>query len=61
VDYRDLLKRYMRVILDREGVDFLDGQAMYVSAGIAFSDEEWAELLRLAADARVESDIGPLR
>jgi hypothetical protein len=34
---------------------------MHVSAGIAFSDEEWAELLRLAADARVESDIGPLR
>lgn len=65
--YRDLLVKYMRLIIASEGVDYLNGSARHILAGegpegvyddaksrseLAIDGEEWAELQRLAEEAR---------
>lgn len=41
MDYRELLKKYIKHVQHMEGVDFIDG---YPFAGETFTREEWDEL-----------------
>lgn len=46
MDHRELLKKYMRHVIDTEGVAFVDDIHRY-SDGVNFSDEEVAELQKV--------------
>lgn len=44
LDYRDLLRRYIELVVGMEGTDFLS----YITPGVGFTAEELDELRRLA-------------
>jgi hypothetical protein len=54
IEYRDLLKRYMRIVLANESVSFLDsyddGSAAHTPVG-QITAEELAELRRIESEA----------
>lgn len=50
VDYRELLKRYMDLVVDREGTDYLDTTSR-------FTPDEAAELATIAAEVRAEEAV----
>jgi len=52
MDYRTLLKKYIRHVGDCEGTSFLSG---WYRDG-AFTDEEWAELTLLDREVEAEYD-----
>lgn len=51
MDYRELLKKYMAHILEREGCDYL-GQMGMNRDSVVFSDDEMEQLERLSEEAR---------
>lgn len=51
-DYRKMLKAYMRNVFEREGTSYFGGNHL--------SDDEWAEMERLAAEVEAEwNEISP--
>lgn len=48
MDYRELLKRYMRLVSDSEGSDFLKHNGSH--GNIELTDEEMDELERISAE-----------
>ena len=54
MDYKKLLVKYIRYIVEQEGTDFL-GPRYYVS-DIGFSKVEWDELGKLAEEASCSED-----
>lgn len=48
MDYRELLKRYMRLVSDSEGSDFI--QKSGVHGNIELTDDELDELERISAE-----------
>ncbi len=56
LDYMDLLRKYIRHIIEQEGIAFLrefdrneSNPRLTEDVWTVFTDEEWAELQRLAA------------
>ena len=50
MDYRELLKRYMRLVMDSEGSDFLLHSGDY--GNIELTDDELTELEKISQEAR---------
>lgn len=50
IDYRNLLRKYMRKVLNEEGVSFVKGASCY-DRGNVFTDEEQAALEAVEQDA----------
>ena len=55
IDYRDLLKKYMFVIITHESIDYIHGGVEFQTIGIdnfvQFSEEEVEELKRISEEA----------
>lgn len=49
IDYRELLKKYMRHVVESEGIDFVDHINQY-SDSVKFSNKEEAELRKIAQE-----------
>jgi hypothetical protein len=47
MDYKQLLVKYIALVLKREGVHFIDGD----DSDAGFTDEEWATLSSLSVEA----------
>lgn len=54
-DYRDLLKRYMRHVEAVESTTFI-GSLRQTSVGLAFSEEDIAELQAVETEAMAEQE-----
>ena len=55
MDYRRLLKKYMRLIISEEGIAYLDRLSTdYVKAGMAWSQAEIEELHKIADETDKE-------
>jgi hypothetical protein len=48
VDYAALLKRYMQHVRDCEGTTFIEQLPQAAESDVTFSEEECAELIRIA-------------
>jgi hypothetical protein len=51
MDYKQLLKKYIRHVEDMEGVNFVEGADESGSREGLFNSEEWAELTRLCEES----------
>lgn len=51
MEYKELLRKYMAHVLEREGCDYLD-QIHWNRDSVTFTEEEIAELERVSAEAR---------
>lgn len=59
IEYRDLLKKYMRIILASEGIDYLDHiDDPFTNSKTEFSPEEITELEKISKEACAE-EFGP--
>ena len=56
IDYKDLLKKYMFVIITHEGMDYIHGgvesQIIGIDHFVQFSEEEVEELKRISEEAK---------
>jgi len=53
IDYRDLLKRYMKLIIDHESIDYLRyirGGSLVAHKTFDFSDEDIEELKQISKE-----------
>jgi len=48
MNYKELLRKYIRYIYECEGTDFLDVLEKSDFINITFTEDEWDELLKLA-------------
>lgn len=55
MNYRKLLKRYIRYIQDAEGSNFIENDRRYVS-DVVFSEEEWNELELIDKEIQSENE-----
>jgi hypothetical protein len=55
IDYKALLEKYMRHVVDVEGVDYVDCvNERWSGSDVKFSDEEAAELQRLSDSIKAD-------
>ncbi len=52
MDYRDLLKKYMKHVGECEGIDYVGEYDRHATN--IFSDEEWAELRNISDEVYIE-------
>jgi len=54
MNYRELLVKYMRHVVNREGADFTDWLNGFPGSDVIFDDEEVQELTRISAEIEAQ-------